>query len=423
MSVRAGARANQVSRRALSTGLRVVVVPMPGLRSVAALLAIEAGQWFEPAGRPGVARLTARSLLRGTTGRDAAGWSDALDALGASARLDVGPHAAVFSGQCLAGDLFAYLGLVAEAVARPTLAPAGIEFVRAQTIAELEEAARDTRSVADRAWRELAYPPAHPFRTPPIGAERAVREATLGEVRAFHDRSIRPGSSVLVLAGATEPATAFDAAERAFASWAGTDARTVAHPGAVLATQVRRQTVVPDKTQADVILGWLGLPRNDPRFTKARVTNMVFAADTFASRAGYVVRDELGLAYYVFSTLSGTLGQGPWVVRMGVNPQNVDRAIAETLRELGKIRSGDIRDEDLDLARDKLVGELDVGRESPGGVAGMVLDAELFGLGDDYFDRYPRELRAVTKDDVVAIADEFLPPDRYALSIAGPELP
>jgi predicted Zn-dependent peptidase len=150
---------------------------------------------------------------------------------------------------------------------------------------------------------------------------------------------------------------------------------------------------------------------------------MVFAADTFASRAGQVVRDELGLAYYVFSTISGTAAQGPWTVRMGVNPENVERAIAVTFTELKKIRDGAVADDDLALARDKLVGELEVGRESPSGVAGMVLEAELFHLGDDHLDRYPRDLRAVTKADVVAIASELLPIDRYALAIAGPEIP
>ncbi len=108
---------------------------------------------------------------------------------------------------------------------------------------------------------------------------------------------------------------------------------------------------------------------------------------------------------------------------MGVNPENVERAIAVTFAELKKIRDGQIADDDLALARDKLVGELEVSRESPGGVAAMVLDAELFRLGDDHLERYPREIRAVTKDDVVAIASELLPIDRYALAIAGPELP
>ena len=413
----------EIQRRRLTNGLRVAVVPIAGLRSVSALLAMEAGQFFEPAGRPGVARLTAQTMLRGTAARDARAWSDALDGLGASARLDVGSHAAIFSGQALADDLGAYLDLVAETVVTPALAPEGLEFVRAQALADLEEARKDTRSVADRTWREMAYPPGHPFRTRAIGDEQVVRTATIDEVRAHHRSAIGAASSVLVLAGALDPLRAFDAAERAFGRWSAGDRSDRRLAAVSLTAADRRAVTVADKTQADVVLGWLGLPRTDPRFTKAQVANMVFAADTFASRAGQVVRDELGLAYYVFSTISGTAAQGPWTVRMGVNPENVERAIAVTFTELKKIRAGEIADDDLALARDKLVGELEVGRESPNGVAGMVLEAELFQLGDDHLERYPRELRAVTKAEVVAIAEEFLPLDRYALAIAGPELP
>ena len=413
----------KIERRAIGDGLRVAAVPIDGLRSVSVLLAMEAGQFFEPPGRAGVARLTAQSLLRGTQKRDANAWSDALDALGASARLDVGAHAAVFSGQCLAEDLGAFLDLIAETVVTPALAPEGLEFVRGHTLAEIEEAKKDTRSVADATWRELAYPESHPFRTRSIGDEKVVRFATIDEVRAYHRTAIVPRGSVLVLAGSVDVERATADAERAFAGWKGTfDGGWSERPYGIDAAR-RGAVVLSDKTQADVVLGWLGLPRTDPRFTKAQVTNMVFAADTFASRAGQVVRDELGLAYYVFSTIAGTASRGPWTVRMGVNPENVERAIAVTFTELWKIRDGAIADDDLALARDKLVGELEVGRESPQGVAGMVLEAELFHLGDDHLERYPRELRAVTKADVIDIASELLPTDRYALAIAGPEIP
>jgi zinc protease len=411
-----------VSRRTLRNGLRVAAIPIAGLRSVSVLLAMEAGQFFEPAGRPGVARLTAQAMLRGTTSRDARAWSDALDGLGASARLDVGSHAAVFSGQCLADDLGPFLDLIADTVLRPALVPEALEFVRSRALADLEEAKKDTRSVADQTWRELVYPAGHPFRTRSIGDEEVVRTATIDELRAYHRTGIHASGSVLVVAGALDAGRAFEVAEGAFGSWDRGDKldrllRSVDIDGAR-----RRAVVVPDKTQADVVLGWPGLPRTDPRFTKAQVANMVFAADTFASRAGQVVRDELGLAYYVFSTIAGTAAQGPWTVRMGVNPENVERAIAVTFTELKKIRDGAVADDDLALARDKLVGELEVGRESPSGVAGMVLEAELFQLGDDHLDRYPRVLRAVSKADVVAIASELLPIDRYGLAIAGPEI-
>ncbi|MDE3112378.1 MAG: insulinase family protein [Chloroflexota bacterium] len=410
-------------QRARVGRLRVAVAPIAGLRSVVALLALEAGQWSEPPGRAGVARLVAQALARGTATRSAEEWASALDDLGAVARVDVGSHIAVLSGQALAADLAPYLRLVADAVLRPAFDPAQIELVRAETIAALDEESKNTRGVADRVWRELAYPPLHPFRSRPLGDADVVRSATAAELVAFHRREILGRGGVLVLAGGVDAAAALDAAHVAFGDWPAApepDERAV--PETTIAATQRRVEVVPDKTQSDVILGWLGLPRSDPRFVAARVTNMVFAADTFASRAGKVVRDELGLAYYLFSTLGATKGQAPWTVRMGVNPRNVERAIGTTLAELRVVLAGGFPDEDLALAQDKLVGELQVALESPGGIAQMILEAELFGLGPDHFARYPGQLRAVTKEQVVETARSFLPADRYALAIAGPAL-
>jgi zinc protease len=415
---------NKVHRTALANGLRIATVPIAGLRSTSVFLAVEAGQWFEPAGRPGIARLAAQTMLRGTKRRDAAAWATALDALGAVARLDVGAHAAVFSAQCLGDDLGELLGLIAEAVRTPALADAEIEFVRGQTLAHLEKDERDTRAVSDRAWRGLVYPTGHPFHAPAIGDAAVVRTATADDIRAYHKSAIAPDGAVLIIAGATTADAVKDAADRAFGDWPKRAKPRAANylPVALAATK-RRVEVVPDKTQSDVIIGWPGLPRTDPRFTAARVTNMVYAADTFASRAGNVIRDQLGLAYYVFSGIGASCGQSPWIVRMGVNPQNVHRAIEVALDELRKITVGQIADDDLALAKDKLVGELDVALESPAGVASMVLEAEMFELGEDHFERYPRELRAVTKEQVVDTARTFLPPDRYALAVAGPALP
>jgi len=413
-----------VRRHRLENGLRVAVVPIAGLQSAAVLLAIEAGQWFEPAGRPGIGRLCALAMLRGTTTRDAKTWADALDAIGAAARLDVGSHAATFSAQSLGSDLDVLLELMADAVIRPAFADAEVELVRQQTVAQIEEDARNTRAVAELAWRELVYPKGHPFRARPVGDLDIVRGVSANDLREHHRRAIRPEGAVLVVAGGVEAKQVFDASAKAFTSWrAGGPREERKIPEARVASPVRKLEVVPDKTQSDVVLGWPGLPRTDPRFVAARVTNMVFAADTFASRAGHVVRDELGLAYYVFSTLGGSRGQSPWVVRMGVNPINVERAVSTTLDELRKIVDGKVAEDDLELAQDKLVGELDVARESPAGVASLLLEGEVFELGPDYAERYPGELRAVTVEQVGEMARTFLPPDRYGLAIAGPPLP
>jgi len=414
----------KVERRRLDNGLRIAVAPIADLRSTAVLFAVEAGAWFEPVGRAGVARLTAQTMLRGTRTKSADAFADAMDALGAVARLDVGSHAAIFSAQCLGDDLGALLSLMSEVLRTPALAPDDVEFVRGQTLAQLERDERDTRAVVDRVWRELVYPKLHPFHAPAIGDAAVVRLATPEEIRDYHETAIRPDGGILVVAGATTADAVAKAAARSFGDWHVGGPRVARDiPEVALAATIRRTEVVPDKTQSDVLIGWPGMPRTDPRFVAARVTNMVYAADTFASRAGNVIRDQLGLAYYVFSGMGSSRGQSPWIVRMGVNPQNVTRAIEVALEELRKVTIGEIADDDLALAKDKLVGELDVALESPGGVASMVMEAELFDLGEDHFERYPRELRAVSKEQVVETARTFLPPERHAEVVAGPPLP
>ncbi len=414
----------RVERRRLPNGMRIAVAPIPTLRSASVILTVEAGQWFEPVGRPGVARLTAQTMLRGTRDKSANAWADAIDALGAVARLDVGAHAAVFGAQCLGDDLAALLGLMAETLRTPALTGEDLEFVRGQTLAHLERDERDTRAVVDRVWRTLVYPKTHPFHEPGIGDASVVRTASVEEIREYHQSAIRPDGAILVVAGAATADQVVEAATRSFGDWRASGTRVARDvPDVALASTVRRTEVVPDKTQSDVLIGWPGMPRTDPRFVAARVTNMVYAADTFASRAGNVIRDQLGLAYYVFSGMGASRGQSPWVVRMGVNPANVRRAIEVALDELRKVTLGQIQDDDLSLAKDKLVGELDVALESPGGVASMVLEAELFDLGEDHFEKYPKALRAVTKDEVVATARAFLPPERHAAVVAGPPLP
>ena len=414
----------KIERRRLENGLRIAVAPIADLRSTAVLLAVEAGQWFEPSGRPGIARMTAQAMLRGTRDRPSDVLADAIDALGAVARLDAGSHAAIFSAQCLRDDLDALLGLMSDVLRTPALAAEDVEFVRGQTLAHLERDERDTRAVVDRVWRELVYPKRHPFHAPAIGDAGVVRTATFEEIREYHQTAIRPDGAILVVTGAASRDEVVDAASRTFGDWRASGPRIAREvPEVALAATLRRNEVVPDKTQSDVLIGWPGMPRTDPRFVAARVTNMVYAADTFASRAGNVIRDQLGLAYYVFSGMGSSRGQSPWIVRMGVNPDNVRRAIEVALDELRKVTIGEIADDDLALAKDKLVGELDVALESPGGVASMVMEAELFDLGEDHFERYPRELRAVSKEQVVDTARTFLPPERHAAVVAGPPLP
>jgi zinc protease len=72
-------------------------------------------------------------------------------------------------------------------------------------------------------------------------------------------------------------------------------------------------------------------------------------------------------------------------------------------------------------ARSYLIGSLPLGLESLGGVVGLLLSIEKYGLGLDYLDRYPGYIEQLTREDLLAAAQTYLDPDRLVIGVAGPE--
>ena len=93
------------------------------------------------------------------------------------------------------------------------------------------------------------------------------------------------------------------------------------------ARQVER-IAMPDKAQADVAYGFIGVRRLDPRYMAASVMNNALGQYALGGRLGDSIRERQGMAYYVFSSLDGGLGPGPLMVRAGVSAENVERTIA-----------------------------------------------------------------------------------------------
>jgi zinc protease len=137
-------------------------------------------------------------------------------------------------------------------------------------------------------------------------------------------------------------------------------------------------------------------------------------------RIGQNVREQQGMAYYAFSDLRAGLLAGPWWVRAGVNPANLDRAVAAIVREIEDLQAAGPGDDELVDARTFLTGSLAVRLETTQGVAEMLANIELFGLGLDHIERYPSIIAGISRDDVVNAIRRF-PLHAYMLAVAGPE--
>jgi zinc protease len=168
-------------------------------------------------------------------------------------------------------------------------------------------------------------------------------------------------------------------------------------------------------------VGAVGPSRPAPEYMAASLGNSVLGQFGMMGRIGDVVREQSGLAYYAYSSLSAGAGPGTWEVSAGVNPSNVEKAIDLILAELRRFVEKGVTEEELQDSQDNFVGRLPLSMESNGGVANSLLNMERYNLGLDYYLRYESLVRAVKPAQVLDAARSYLDPSKLAIATAGPK--
>jgi zinc protease len=148
--------------------------------------------------------------------------------------------------------------------------------------------------------------------------------------------------------------------------------------------------------------------------------NNVLGQYAMGGRLGDSIRERQGMAYYVSSAFDASLIEGPLMIRAGVAPGNVDRAIESIDAELRTIVADGVTERELNESRQYMIGSMPRALETNAGIANFLQNAEFFQLGLDYDVRLRDYLSAVTRDEVLAAAGRLLDPDRAAIVITGP---
>jgi len=411
-----------VVREPLGPGAVALIREKRANPSVTILGYIRAGAMHDPAGREGLALFTAAMLTRGTASYTSQGLAEVLDSLGASLNVRADLEGVSVLARCLAEDADQILELMSEVVLRPTFPADEIEKQRGRIITGIREGRLDTRVAAEKAFRSAAYPPQHPYHRTAEGEEESVIAIARDDLVAFHRRHYRPQGFVIAVVGDVTSARMLERLRTLWDGWRPFGvSETTLPPQAGPASSVQRRVVtIPGKTQADIVLGVPGFARLSPDFYPGMIADLILGRLGLMGRLGAAVRDQEGLAYYVYSQAQAGFLAGPWAVRAGVNPRNVDRAVEGILREIRGLQREPVRDGELPDAQNYLVGSLAVRLETDAGIAQALLEIELFDLGLDYLSEYPSLIRGVTPDAIGTVATRYFDLNGYTVAMAVP---
>ncbi len=407
-------------RQTLPNGAVVLAQETKFSPAVTINLAFRAGSLYDPLDRTGLAWFLARLIDRGTARRSADAIAEGLDDRGVALKVSTNRHVSALSCTCLSEDFADVLDVLADVARNPVFPAAQIEKRRAEMLTAIRQDQDNTGVRAAEALQALLYPDGHPYGSPAKGTPASVERMTHDDLLAQHAARFAPSTLTAVVVGDVPADAAVERIAAAFGGWTATPSVDRQVPPVSTACGTRVAIAMPEKAQADIAYGFVTISRLDPAYCAYWMMNMILGQFGLGGRLAENIRERQGMAYYAFSSFDPSLGPGPLVIRAGVDPVNVARALDAIDAEVGSLGRGGATERECLEAKQFLIGSIPRMLENNASIAMFLHSCEFFGLGLDYDRRLPALLQAVTRDQVNAAAAAVLDPSRACSAVAGP---
>ncbi len=410
------------TKTTLENGLTVIVMPTRRLPLVDFRLVARAGAVNDPAGKEGLAGLTAELLTQGAGTRDARQIAEDIAFVGGTLDASAATEQVVVTCEVLRKDFAAGLELFSDVIARPTFPEAEFKRKQSETLGAIAAQKDDPGTVANNELGPFLMgesPLAHPV----IGYAKTVGALTRDDVVAFHKRFLVPDRCILAVVGDVDAKAVLAALERAFADWKPSGEEP-ADSYAPLPRDGGRQVLIvskPEVTQSQIRLACGGVPRNHPDYFAITVANTILGGG-FTSRLVNEIRVNQGLTYGISSRWGMHRNAGTFTISTFTRNEKLRKAVDATLGVVKQLVDEGPTEPELAKARRYLTGLYPLGLQAPDALATQLATVEFYGLPSDYIETYTGRIEAVTMADVKRVLKErFCTDDLKLLVVSNPK--
>ncbi len=399
-------------------GMTLLIQDQPSLPIVTVNVLIKAGAVLDPDARSGLAYMAAGMLDEGTKTRSATQIAQEIEFIGGEFSAKATNDFATATLRTLKKDADRGFTLLADILRNPAFAEKEVVRLRSELQGELQGEKDDPGTVAGKAFDAIIFK-GHPYRRPTNGDEKTIATIARQDLVAFHDKYYRPNRTIMAIVGDIRESEALELVRKHFGSWAKKEAAVPPFPAPEPLPKSVLKLIDKDLTQATVALGHVGIDRRNPDFYAVSVMNYILGGGGFSSRLVNRIRDEQGLAYDVDSGFEANVMPGRFSVTLQTRNAAANQAIAAAMAEIKRIRTEPVSDQELADAKAYLIGSFPMRLDTTGKLAGLLTMVELHGLGLSYFDDYPKAIAAVTKEDILRVAQKYINPSLYALVVVA----
>ena len=410
--------ANSFRRTVLPNGLTVLSEQMPGVRSVAFGAWVRAASIHEPRALMGVSHLLEHMVFKGTARRSDRQIALELEALGGSLDAYTSREHTVYQARVLDEHLDVAADVIGDFVFSPLLRRSDLELERKVVLEEIGMVDDTPDDLVFELHGEALWG-SHPYGYPILGTRDTVSSLSTDDLEALHRRAYHPRQLVVVAAGNVEHDALLATLERT--GWTSRDASDEA-PAPVptpVAEAPSRRHVERDGVQTHIVVGSTTVAHQDPR-RHAVVLLSSLLGGGMSSRMFQRVREELGLAYAVYTFQSFHADVGTHGVYVGTSPDTARQALDAIREELATVAANGLPADEIAMGKSQLKGQLTLSLESVSSRMYRCASVELYGEPYRTLDEMLAQVDAVTEEQVADVAREFFDPARQTVVSLGP---
>jgi predicted Zn-dependent peptidase len=420
VTLAAPAAESQLRRTVLANGLTVLSEHMPGVRSVALGAWVRAASLHESPDKMGVSHMLEHMVFKGTPTRSARDLALALETLGGSLDAYTSREHTAYQAKILDEHLPQAADVLADLIFRPVLRASDLALERNVVLEEINTV-DDTPDDLVFELHNTQLWGNHPYGYSILGTRDTVGALGQADLRALHARAYHPEQIVVAAAGNVDHDALLDTLEAT--GWADvpsgglpalrSPAPIVQTPSAV---HIERETA-----QTHIVIGSAAFAHSDPRRYAMSMIGMLFGGG-MSSRLFQRVREELGLAYSVYSFQSFHEDAGMHGVYVGTAPATARAAVDAINEEMERLSANGLSEDDLVAGKSQLKGQITLSLESPTSRMYRAAGVELYREPYKTLDEVLALVDAIEVETVAEICKTYYPPSLQTLVSLGPQV-
>jgi len=394
----------------LRNGLPLALIHGGGQDVVKLEFIFKAGKWYEDC--PGVSYFTAHLLQKGTTTRSSFQIAQELDQFGVHAEVNAGYDFTSIAFYGLTKSIEKLMKLVVEVLTKPTFPPSELAQTKSIYSQGLKVNLEKTSYLASRQLRQNLFGKAHPY----------GNDATLEQVEALQAEALTAFHhqhfgcyQVICCGNVTDELKKILIDQLTQLSITNT---TSANHMIMEATGSHQHVEKKDALQSSIRFGLMIMGRTHADYPAFLLLNHIFGG-YFGSRLMKNIREDKGLTYGIYSSITGLKNASYVTIGADVNVENREIAIQEIKNEMEKLREEMISTEEFETARNHFIGSLQTELSTPFAHAEKIKNIILHSLSKDFYQQLVNTIDVITPGDLQQMADRYLNDKNFTIVTAG----